>query len=156
MYSNVLHLYIRVCVCVCVCVFVCVCVCIFSGGSVGKESSCNVGDLGSIPGLRRSSGEGKSNPFEYSCLENPMGREAWWGIVHEVIKSWTQFSDQTSTTYIYICIHTHTHTHILFHILFHCGLLQDSLCSTVESCCFLSLYIYTYIYSSLCLLIPNS
>ena len=90
--------------------YTCVCVCIFSGGSVGKESSCNVGDLGSIPGLRRSSGEGKGNPFEYSCLENPMGRGAWWGTVHEVTKSWTQFSDQTSTTYIYIYVYTHTHS----------------------------------------------
>ena len=43
----------------------------FPGGSVGKESACNVGDLGSIPGLGRSPGGGSDNPLQYSCLENP-------------------------------------------------------------------------------------
>ena len=50
----------------------------FPCGSDGKESACNAGDLGSIPGLERSPGEGKGNPLQYSCLENPMDREAWW------------------------------------------------------------------------------
>ena len=45
----------------------------------GKESACNAGDLGLIPGLRRSPGEGHGNPLQYSCLENPMDREAWAG-----------------------------------------------------------------------------
>ena len=45
--------------------------------SVGKESACNVGDLGSIPRSGRSSGEGNGNPLQYSCLENPMDRGAW-------------------------------------------------------------------------------
>ena len=44
----------------------------FPCGSAGKESACNVGNLGSIRGLGRSPGEGKGNPFQYSCLENPM------------------------------------------------------------------------------------
>ena len=44
------------------------------GGSDGKESACDVGDLGSIPGSGRSPGEGNGNPFQYSCLENPMDR----------------------------------------------------------------------------------
>ena len=48
----------------------------FPGGSYGKESACNVGDLGWIPGLGRSPGEGKGNPLQYSCLENPIGRGA--------------------------------------------------------------------------------
>ena len=47
------------------------------GGSEGKASACNAGDLGSIPGSGRSPGEGNSNPLQYSCLENPMDREAW-------------------------------------------------------------------------------
>ena len=47
----------------------------FPGGSVGKESASNVGDLGLIPGLGRSPGGGHGNPFQYSCLENPMNRE---------------------------------------------------------------------------------
>ena len=49
----------------------------FPGSSDGKASAYNVGDLGSIPGLRRSPREGNGNPLQYSCLENPMGREAW-------------------------------------------------------------------------------
>ena len=48
----------------------------FPGGSVGKESAYNVGDLVSIPGLGRSPGEGNGNPLQYSCLENSMDREA--------------------------------------------------------------------------------
>ena len=46
------------------------------GGSDGKASTSNARDLGSIPGLRRSSGEGNGNPLQYSCLENPMDRGA--------------------------------------------------------------------------------
>ena len=46
----------------------------FPGGSDGKESTCNVGDLGSIPGLGRSPGDGKGYPLQYSCLENPHGQ----------------------------------------------------------------------------------
>ena len=48
----------------------------FPGGSDGKESACSVGDPGSIPGLRRSPGEGNCNPLQHSCLENPMDRGA--------------------------------------------------------------------------------
>ena len=48
------------------------CKIISKNGSTGKESACNAGDLGSIPGLGRSSGEGNDNPLQYSCLENPM------------------------------------------------------------------------------------
>ena len=51
---------------------------IFPGGSDGKESAGNLGDLGLIPGLGRSSGEGNGNPLQNSCLENPMDREALW------------------------------------------------------------------------------
>ena len=47
------------------------------GGSDGKESTCSAGDLGLIPGLGRSPGEGNGNPFYYSCLENPMYGGAW-------------------------------------------------------------------------------
>ena len=54
--------------------------------SVGKESACNAGDLGSIAGLGRSPGEGNDNPLQYSCLENPMDRGAWWATVHGVAR----------------------------------------------------------------------
>ena len=49
----------------------------FPGGSEGKASAYNVGDLGSIPGSGRSPGEGNGNPLQYSCLKNSMDREAW-------------------------------------------------------------------------------
>ena len=49
----------------------------FPGGSDGKVSVCNAGDLGSIPGSGRSPGEGNGNPLQYSCLDNPMDGEAW-------------------------------------------------------------------------------
>ena len=49
----------------------------FPGGSDGKASAYNAGDLGSIPGSGRSPGEGNGNPLQYSCLENPMERGAW-------------------------------------------------------------------------------
>ena len=54
----------------------------FPGGSDGKESACNAGDPGLIPRTRRSPGEGNGNPLQYSCLENPMDRGAWWTAVH--------------------------------------------------------------------------
>ena len=61
----------------------------FPGSSVGKESACNVGDLGLIPGLGRSLGEGNGNALQYSCLEDSMDRGAWRAIVHGVAKSQT-------------------------------------------------------------------
>ena len=93
------------------------------GGSVGKESACNVGDLGSIPELGRSPGEGNSypiqysglenfmdcrnhgregngNPLQYSCLENPRDRGAWWAAVYGVTQNWTwlkRFSSSSSS-----------------------------------------------------------
>ena len=65
------------------------------GGSDGKAFAYNAGDPGSIPGSRRSPGEGNSNPLQYSCLENPMDRGAWWATVHGVAESWTRLSDFT-------------------------------------------------------------
>ena len=69
----------------------------FPGGSEVKASACSAGDLGLIPGLGRSPGEGNDNPLQYSCLENPMDRGAWWATVHGVSKSWTRLSDFTFT-----------------------------------------------------------
>ena len=54
--------------------------------SVGKESTCNAGAPGSIPGLGRSPGEGNSNPLQHSCLENPIDRGAWQATVHGVAR----------------------------------------------------------------------
>ena len=61
----------------------------FPGGSDGKESACNAGDPGSIPGEGRFPGEGNGNLLQYSCLENSMDRGAWWAKVHGVTKSQT-------------------------------------------------------------------
>ena len=58
----------------------------FSCSSVSKESACNAGDLGLIPGLGRSSGEGNGNPLQYSCLENPMDTGAWKVTVYGVAR----------------------------------------------------------------------
>ena len=65
------------------------------GGSEVKASACNAGDLGSISGSGRYPREGNSNPVQYSCLENPMDRGAWWATVHGVAKSGTRLSDLT-------------------------------------------------------------
>ena len=54
-----------------------------------KESACNAGDMGSIPGSGRSLGEGNRNPLQYSCLENPKDRGAWHAAGYGVTKSWT-------------------------------------------------------------------
>ena len=61
--------------------------------SAGQESACNAGDLGSIPGLGRSSGEGKGYPLLYSVLENSMDRGAWKATVHGISKSQMQLND---------------------------------------------------------------
>ena len=55
----------------------------FAGGSDSKETTCNEGDLGSIPGSGRSPGAGLGNPLQYSCLKNPMDRQACQATVHE-------------------------------------------------------------------------
>ena len=73
----------------------------FPGGADGKESTCSVGDPGSIPGSGRSPGEGNGNPLQYSCLENPMDGEAWQATVHEVCKSRTRLSNFTFFLFLF-------------------------------------------------------
>ena len=58
----------------------------FPYSSVDKESACNAGDPGLIPGLGKSSAEGNGNPLQYSCLGNAMDRGAWWATVHRVAR----------------------------------------------------------------------
>ena len=62
----------------------------FPGSSVGKESACSAGDLGSSPWLERSLGEGNGKPLQYLCLENPMDRGAWQATVQGITKSQTR------------------------------------------------------------------
>ena len=66
-----------------------------------QRTQSSAGDVGLIPGLGRSPGKGNDNPFQYSCLKNPMDRGAWWFTVHGVAKNQTQPS---------VRAHTHTHT----------------------------------------------
>ena len=73
--------------------------CGFPGGSVVKESACNTGDPGSIPGLGRSSGGGHGNPLQYSCLENPMDRGTWWATVHDGHKE-SDMTGQLTLSYV--------------------------------------------------------
>ena len=65
----------------------------FPGGSDGKETTSNAGDLGLTPWLGRSPGGGHGNPLQYSCLENPVDRGAWQATVHGVTKSRTRLRD---------------------------------------------------------------
>ena len=70
----------------------------FPGTSVVKNLPDIAGD--SIFGLERSPGRGNGNPLQYSCLENPMDREAWWAIIHRVAKSQMGLNDKTTTMHI--------------------------------------------------------
>ena len=65
----------------------------FPGISDGKESACNAGDPGSIPGSGRFPGGGNGNPLQYSCLGNPMEGGSWWATVHGVTKSQTRLGN---------------------------------------------------------------
>ena len=81
---------------------------------VVKNPPANAGDVrdtGSIRGSGRSPGEGFGNPFQYSCLENPMDRGAWWVIVHRVTKSWTRLKR--------LSMHTHVHA-LKFYLILIC------------------------------------
>ena len=69
----------------------------FPHSSVGRESACNAGDLVLIPGLERFPGEGNGNPLQYSCLENPKDRGAWWAAVYGVKQSWLSSSSNSES-----------------------------------------------------------
>jgi len=73
----------------------------FPDGSDSKESSCNAGDLGSIPGLGRSPGGGNGNPLQYSCLENPMDRGTWRSTVHGIELDMTEWLTFLFTLFIF-------------------------------------------------------
>ena len=79
---------------------ICLCFLGFTGGLDGKVSACNTGDLGLIPELGRSPGEGNGNPLYYSWLENSIDRGAWEATVQGVTKSWTWLSDFTFTFFL--------------------------------------------------------
>ena len=68
-------------------------VCLITTSNLSKESTCNAGDPGLIPGPVRSPGGGHGNRLQYSCLENPMDKGAWLAIVYGIEKSWTQLNN---------------------------------------------------------------
>ena len=82
----------------------------FPGGLDSKESTCNAGDLGSIPGLGRFPGEGNGYPLQHSCLGNPLDREAWWATVHGATKE-SYIIQQLNNNNMYICTQ-HIHNNI--------------------------------------------
>ena len=65
----------------------------FPGGAVVKNPPANAGDIGLMPESGKSPGEGNGKPLQYSCLGNPMDREAWWATGHGVANSWIQLRD---------------------------------------------------------------
>ena len=95
---------------------------------LGKASVYNVGNLGSIPGSGRSSGEGNGNPLQYYCLENPMDRVAWQATVHGVAKSRTQLSELTFTFHFLV----HICNGIYVYSLIYSALKRDKIGSFVE------------------------
>ena len=121
----------------------------FPGSSDGKESACNTGDLGSIPGLGRSPGRGHGNPLQYSSLEKPHGQRSLagcspWG--HKELDMTEQLS--TADLQHFRCTarwFVHTYIHILFLELFSIiGYYKiwthSSLCYTISFCCLLHIY----------------
>ena len=81
------------------------------------ETACNAGDLGSVPGLGISPGGGNGNPLQYSCLENPMDRGAWWATVMESQSDTTeQLRMHTQYEHFHIC--SNHELDIPFHLLF--------------------------------------
>ena len=84
----------------------------FPGGSDGKESACNAGDPGSIPGLGRSPAEGNGYPIQYSYLENSMDKRACWATVYWVTKSWTLLSNYHFHPYFKATTNIHSTLHL--------------------------------------------
>ena len=81
-------------------------VCVTQVALLVKNPPANAGDVsdtGLIPGLGRCPGGGNGNPLQYSCLENPMDRGAWWAMVQRVTKSWTQLK-RLNTAWHIVCI----------------------------------------------------
>ena len=87
----------------------------FPYDSDGKESACNAGEQNSFPGSGRSPRGGNGNPLQYSYLENPINRGAWWATDHGIAKSWTGLSNSRTHTHTHVHMHTHAHTHMCTH-----------------------------------------
>ena len=78
------------------------------GGSLVKNLPANAGDIGLIPGLQRSPGKGNGNPLQYSCLENPTNRGAWWAIYSPWGRKELDMTEQLSTHTWQVCVLNHS------------------------------------------------
>ena len=105
----------------------------FPGSSIGKESACNAGDPSSIPGSGTSLGEGNGNPLQYSCLENPTDRGAWWTTAHGIARNWTLLSTSTNE---------HERKCVNPNLLIHLTSLSPLCIYTKDRVCSLHLYLY--------------
>ena len=83
----------------------------FQGALLVKNLLINTRGTGSIPGLGRSPGGGHGNLLQYSCLENPMNREAWWTTTHRVTKSQTQLKQLNMHTCTHVNMYVYTNIH---------------------------------------------
>ena len=106
----------------------------YADGSDSKGSSCNVGDLGSIPVLGRSPGGKHGSPPQYSRLENPMDRGAWWAAIHVVAKSRTRLSNSSQRgTNLKVLASGTVRNKFLFKKLLYIGICPD-LCVYAQAC----------------------
>ena len=100
-----------------------ICLWAFPVNTSGKEPACqwkrHKQTDDSVPGLGRSPGGGHGNPLQYSCLENPLDREAWWATVHSIAKSWTWLK-QWGSKHIYVYT-LYLHTYYTYTCIFHGG-----------------------------------
>ena len=120
------------------------------GGSDGKESACNAGDLGLTPGSGRSPGEGSGYPFQYACLENSLDREAWKATFHGVTKSWT-LTERPSTAQHWKIPRAKEHGNIYQHQRVNTGWVRSSFVNSWWK----STY-YTNIYLNIITIFPGS
>ena len=112
-----IYMYIYVYICVCVCVYIYIYLYGFPGDSDDKEPACNEGDLGSVPGSARSSGEGSGYSLQCSCLENSMDRGAWRA-ASPLGRKESDTTEQLTFALFFMYIY-------IFQIIFHYRLLQD-------------------------------
>ena len=135
---------------------------------VVKNPPANAGDIrdmSSISELGRSPGGGHGNPLQYSCLENPMDRGAWWATIHRVAKSWIGMRQLSTHIYLCICLSVYIYfflesfplqvsvilyIYIYFHYILFRNIEYISMCSTVGP------WWLSILYSSVYILIPNS
>ena len=99
----------------------------FPGGASGKNPPASTGDIRDRfnLGLGRSPAEGRGNPLQYSCLENPVDRRAWWATVHRVSKSWTRLNGLACTKKHATAFHFEALPYFVLYLIFKLGVLHQ-------------------------------